>query len=83
MSEKGERQGGGETEARVEDYTGGPRASGRTSGLWPTTMDPGLARDERRDGPGPPCMVRVREGCRQRIGDRPIPMKMITTSGTE
>ncbi len=45
-------------------------------------MEPGVARDLHRDGPGQPCMVRDREGCRQRIGGRPDPTRMIAASVT-
>ncbi len=45
-------------------------------------MEPAVAVDLHRDGPGPPRLARNRERCRQRIGDRPIPTSMITTSVT-
>ncbi len=73
---------GGPTEDLDEDHPGGPRAYWRTSGLWPTTMEPRVASDLHPDGPGPPYMVRDREGCRQRIGGRLIPTRMIATSVT-
>ncbi len=46
-------------------------------------MEPGVASDLHRDGQGPPCMFRDREGCRQRIGGRPDPTKMITVSDSD
>ncbi len=70
------------TEDLVEDHPGGPRASWRSSGLWPTTMEPGVASNMHRDGPGPPCMVRDREGCRKHIGGQPDPTRMIAASVT-
>ncbi len=70
------------TEDLVEDHPGGPRVSWRTSGQWPKTMEPGVASDLHRDVPGPPCMVRDRERCRQRVGSRPIPTPMIVASVT-
>ncbi len=78
----GNAGGGGATEVLVEDHPGGPRASWRTSDLWPTTMEPGVASDLHRDGRGPPCMVRDREGCRERIGGRPVPTRMIAATMT-
>ncbi len=45
------------TEDLVEDHSGGPRASWQTSGLWLSTMEPGVASDLQRDGSGPPFMV--------------------------
>ncbi len=41
-----------------------------------------MAIDLHRDGPGLPCMVRVREGCRQCVGGRPDPTRMIAASVT-
>ncbi len=77
----GGHAGGGEpTEDLAEDHPGGTRASWRTSGLWPTTMDPVAASDLHRDGPGLPRTVRDREGYRQRIRGRPIPTRMIAIS---
>ncbi len=73
---------GGPTEDLVEDHPGGHHAFWRTSGLWPTTMEPEVASDLHRDGPGPPCMVRDREGCRQRIEGRPDTTRMIVASVT-
>ena len=73
---------GGATEDLVEDHPGGPCASWRTSGLWPTPLEPGVAIDLHRDGPGPPCMVCDREGCRQRVGGRPVPTRMIAATVT-
>ncbi len=58
---------------------GGPRASWRTPGLWPTTLQPGMAINLQ---PGPPCMVSNREGCHRRIGGRPIPIRTIAASVT-
>ncbi len=78
----GGNAGGGATEDLVEDHPGGPRASWRTSTLWPTAMEPGMASDLHRDGPGPPCMARDREGCRVRIGGRPVPSRMIAATVT-
>ncbi len=40
------------TEELVEKHPGGSRASWRTPGLWPSTMEPGVAIDLHRDGPG-------------------------------
>ncbi len=45
-------------------------------------MEPGVAIDLHRDGPGPPCMVHVPEGCRQRVGGRLDPTRMIAASVT-
>ncbi len=50
--------------------------------LWPSTLEPGVAVELHRDGPGPPCMVSDREGCRERIGGRPVPTRMIAASVT-
>ncbi len=72
----------GPTEDLFEDHPGGPRASWRTTGLWPTTMELGVASDLHRDGLGPPCMVLDREGCCQRIGGQPDPTRMIAASVT-
>ncbi len=69
---------GGPTEDLVEYHPGGHRASWRTSCLWPATLEPGVA-----GGPGPPCMVRDREGCRQHIGGRSDPTRMIAALVTE
>ncbi len=80
MAGLAERPGGGATDDLIEDHPGGPHASWRTSGLWPTAIEPGLASDLHRDSPGPPYMVRDREGCRQRIGGRQDPTRMITAS---
>ncbi len=41
-----------------------------------------VANDLHRDGPGPPCTVHDREGCRQRIGGRPDPTRMVAASVT-
>ncbi len=54
--------------------------SRRTPGLRPPTLEPGVAIDLHRDGPGPPRMVSDREGCRGRIGGRPVPTRMIAAS---
>ncbi len=43
-------------------------------------MEPGLATDLHRVGLGPPCMVRGRKGCRQRVGGRSDPTRMIAAS---
>ncbi len=50
---------------------------------WPSTMEPGVANDLHQDGPGPLCMVRDRDGCRQRIVGQPDPTRMMAASVSE
>ncbi len=68
--------GGGQLKTILEDLAllGGPRVYGlrRWNQEWLVN----------RDGPGPPCMVCDREGCRERIGGRPVPTRMIAATVT-
>ncbi len=47
-----------------------------------SAVEPGVAIDLQRDGPGPPCVVSNHEDYRQRIGGWPIPTRRITVSVT-
>ncbi len=73
----------GATENLIENHQGGPQASWQTPGRWHTTLEPGMTIDLHRDDPGPPCVVSNREGCRQHIGGRLVPTRIIAASVTE
>ncbi len=78
----GGNAGGGQLKTWTRTIQEDLARSRRIWGLWPTTMELGVASDLHRDDPGPPCMVRDREGCRQSFGGRPDPTRMLAASVT-